>query len=84
MHVCALKVLYEDVLEVCPRVDAIHEEMLEPCSGTFCEVEWQVLDDEEIIVHRACSIGEAKVFQPYSGVGVHGVLDDVRRCAETH
>ena len=34
-HVCALKIPYEDALEVCPRVDAVHGEMLEPCSGTF-------------------------------------------------
>jgi len=38
-HVCALKVLYEDVLEVYPQVDAVREEMLKRCSGTFCEVE---------------------------------------------
>jgi hypothetical protein len=36
--------------------------MLEPCSGAFCEVEWQVLDDEEVFVHPACSSGEAKIF----------------------
>jgi hypothetical protein len=36
--------------------------MLKPCSGAFHEVEWQVLDDEEIIVRPACSTGEAKVF----------------------
>ena len=50
MHVCALKVAYEDALQVYPRVDAVRVEMLEPCSSAFHEVEWQVLDDEEIIV----------------------------------
>jgi hypothetical protein len=36
--------------------------MLEPCSGAFSKVEWQVLDDEEIIVCPACSIGDVEVF----------------------
>ena len=58
--------------------------MLEPCLGTFRKVEWQVLDDEEIVVHPVYSIGEAEVFQPHDRVGVLEVLDDVRRCAETH
>ena len=61
-------------------MDAVCGEMLEPCSGTFLKVEQQVLDDKEVIVHPAYSIGEAKVFQPYGGVGVPKVLDDVRRC----
>jgi hypothetical protein len=82
-HVCAIKFPYEDVLEVCPRVDAICREMLKPCSGASCEVEWQVLDDAEIIIHRACSTGKAKVFQPYSRVVAPEVLDDVRRRMKT-
>jgi hypothetical protein len=43
-------------------VDVIHGEMLQPCSGAFRKVEWQVLDDEEIIVCPDYSIGEAEVF----------------------
>jgi hypothetical protein len=50
MHVCALEVPYEDALEVYPRVDVVCGEMLEPCSSTFRKVQWQVLDDEEIII----------------------------------
>ena len=61
-HVCALKIPYEDALEVCPRVDAVRGEMLEPCSGAIREVEWQVLDDEEIIIRPAYPIGEVEVF----------------------
>ena len=63
-------------------MDAIHGEMLEPCLGSFLKVEWQVLDDEEIVIHPACSAGEAEVFQPYDGVGVSGVLDDIQRRAK--
>ena len=58
-------------------MDVVHGEMLEPCSGAFHKVEWQVLDDEEIIIRPACLIGEAKVLQPHGRVGVPGVLDDV-------
>jgi hypothetical protein len=61
VHVHALKVSHEDALEVYPRMDAIHGEMLEPCSGTFYEVERKVLYDEEVIVCPACSIGETEV-----------------------
>jgi hypothetical protein len=56
--------------------------MLEPCSGTFYKVEWQVLDDKEIVICPACSTSEAEVFQPHSGVAVLGVPDDVRRRAK--
>ena len=73
---------YEDALEVCPRVDAIRGEMLEPCLGAFHEVERQILDDEEIVICPAYSTGEAKVFQQHIRVGVPRVLDDVWRRAE--
>ena len=49
-HVGALKVPYEDALEVYPCVDAVCGEMLEPCLGAFRQVKWQVLDDEKIII----------------------------------
>jgi hypothetical protein len=62
VHVYALEISYKDALEVYPRVDAVHGEMLEPCSSAFHEVEWQVLDDEEIIVRPACSTGKVEVF----------------------
>ena len=77
------KVPYEDALEVCPRVDVVRREMLEPCSGAFREVEWQGLDDEEILIRPTCSIGKAEVFQQYSRVGTPKVLDDVRQHVET-
>jgi hypothetical protein len=38
--------------------------------GHFCEVEWQVLYDEEVVVCPTYSIGEMKVLQPHGGVGV--------------
>ena len=79
----ALKVPHKDAFEVRPLVDAVHGEVLEPCSGAFHKVEWQALDDEEIIVCPSYSIDEMEVFQPHGGVGVPRVLDDVWRCTET-
>ena len=64
-------------------MDAVRGEMLEPCSGTFYKVEWQVLDDEEIIICPAYSTSEVEVFQPHDGVCVLGVLDDDRWRVET-
>ena len=40
------------------------------------------MDDEEIVVRPACSIGEVEVFQPYDGVGVSRVLDNIRQRME--
>ena len=63
-------------------MDAVRGEMLEPCSGTFYEVERQVLYDEEVIICPACSTGETEVLQLHGGVGVPGILVDVQRRAE--
>jgi hypothetical protein len=40
-------------------------------------VEWQIWDDEEVIICLTCSTSEAEVFQPYNRVGVLGVLYDI-------
>jgi hypothetical protein len=62
VHVRALEVSYEDALEVCPRVDVVRGEMLEPCSSAFREVEQRILDDEVIVVCPTYSIGEVEIF----------------------
>jgi hypothetical protein len=62
VHVRALEVSFEDALEVCPRVDAVRGEMLEPCSSAFREVERQILDDEVIVVCPTYSTGEVEIF----------------------
>jgi len=49
------------------QVDVVRKEVFEPCSGAFHKVEWQVLDDEEIIV-STCSTGEVKIL--YHKVGL--------------
>jgi hypothetical protein len=81
VHVCALKVSHEDVLEVCPRMDVVCGEMLEPCSGTFCEVERQVLYDEEH--HPPCLLDRQDESRPATRrVGVPEIHDNVQRHVE--
>jgi hypothetical protein len=66
-------------------MDAIHRETLEPCLGTLCEVERQVLYDEEVVICPACSTGETEVLQPHDRVGSLEYLtmfDGARKCAE--
>jgi hypothetical protein len=59
-------------------MDVVRGEMLEPCSSTFYEVERQVLYDEEVVVHPACSTGDMEVLQPHDGVGVPRIFDNAR------
>jgi len=49
-HICALKVPDEDLDQVGPVVDHALREMLEPCSGRIGQVQWEVADDEQVIV----------------------------------
>ena len=65
-------------------MDAVHGEMLEPCSGALRKVEWQILDDEKIIIRSTWPTGKAEVFQTYGRVGVPRVLIDVWQCTEGH
>ena len=53
VHICALEVPDEDLDQVGPVVDHALREVLEPCSGRIGQVEWQVADDEQIIVRSA-------------------------------
>ena len=49
-HVRALEVPDEDLDQVCPVVDQALREMLEPSSSRIGQVQWEVPDDEEVIV----------------------------------
>ena len=37
----------------------------------------EVLNDEVVIIHSSSSVGESKIFEPYTGVCLLGVLGDV-------
>jgi len=52
-YVCALEVPDEDPDQVGPVVDHALREVLKPCSGRIGQVEWQVVDDEQVILRPA-------------------------------
>jgi hypothetical protein len=49
VHVHALEVADEDLMQVGLVVDLVVWQVLEPRARRVDEVEWQVLDDEEVI-----------------------------------
>ena len=42
----------------------------------------EVLNDEVVIIHSSSSVGEPKVFEPYSRVCLPSILGDVGRRSE--
>ena len=54
----------------------------EPCSNMFPHVDGEALNDEVVIIHSSGSVGEPKVFEPYTGVRFLGVFGDVGRWSE--
>ena len=77
MDICPLKISEEDPLKICPIVDAVGREEFEPCSNMLPHVDGEVLDDEVVIILSSGSVGEPKVFEPYTGVHLPGVPGDV-------
>jgi hypothetical protein len=76
-HVCALKVAGEDLLEILPTIDRVSRQVIVPSSGRLSHVDGEELDDEEVIVCPTCPAHEAVVLQPYAGIGLAIILDDV-------
>ena len=77
-----LEVLDEDPLEVRLVTDAVVREELKPSSNMFPNVDGEVLNDEVIIIHSLGSVGEPKVFEPYSGVHLPDILGGICRRSE--
>ena len=48
----------------------------------FPHADGEVLNDEVIIIHSPSSVGEPKVFEPYTGVRLPGILSYVGRRSE--
>ena len=48
----------------------------------FPHIDGEVLNDEVIIIHSSGSVGEPKVFEPYTGVRLPGILSYVGRRSE--
>ena len=79
MDIGPLEILDEDPLDIHLVVDAIRREEFEPCSNMFPHADGEVLNDEVVIIHSSGSVGELKVFEPYTGVCFSGVFSDVGR-----
>ena len=73
----SLEISDKDPLEAHPVADAVVREEFEPCSNMFLHADGEVLNDEVIIIHSPSSVGEPKIFEPYTGVRLPGVLGDV-------
>jgi hypothetical protein len=76
-HVCALKVVGEDLLEIVPTIDRVSGQVIEPSSGRVDQVDGEEMDDEKVIVHPTHPTREAVVLQPDIGIGLAVILDDV-------
>ena len=63
-----LEIPDEDPLEIRPVVDAARREEFEPRSNMLPHVDGDLLNDEVVIIHSSGSVGELKVFEPYTGV----------------
>ena len=74
-----LEVPNEDPLEICLVVNAVVREEFEPRSNMFPHIDGEVLNDEVIIIHSSRSVGEPKVFEPYTGIRLPGIFGDVAR-----
>ena len=72
-----LEILDKDPPEIHPVVDVVRREEFEPCSNMLPHADEKVLNDEVVIIHPSGSAGEPKIFEPYIGVRLPGVLGDV-------
>ena len=77
MDIRPLEISDKDPLEVRPVTDAVVREEFEPRLNMFPHANGEVLNDEVIIIHSPSSVGEPKVFEPYTGVCFPGVSSDV-------
>ena len=82
MDIRPLEVPYEDPLEVRPVADTIRREEFKPCSNMLPQVDGEVLNDEVVIIHSSGSVGEPKVFEPYTGIRLPSIFGDVGRRSE--
>ena len=66
-------------LEIRPVTDTVVREEFKPCLNMFPNTDGEVLNDEVVIIHSSGLVGKPKVFEPYTGVHLPGILGDVGR-----
>jgi hypothetical protein len=62
-HVGALEVATEDISKILPAINDVSWQMIQTGPGKISQVDREELDDEEVIVHYACSACEVVVLQ---------------------
>jgi hypothetical protein len=77
MHVCALKVASEELLEILPAIDDVSWQMIQPGLGGISQVDQEELDDERVIICSARSTREVVILQLDTRVGFAIILDKV-------
>jgi hypothetical protein len=61
MHVRALEIAGEDLLEILPAIDDVSQQIIQPGPGGILQVYREELDDEEVIVHSVRFAREAVI-----------------------
>ena len=82
MDIRPLEIPDEDPLEIRPVADAVMREEFETFSNMFPHVNWEVLNDEVVIIHSSSSAGEPEVFEPFTGIRLPHIFDNVGRRSE--
>ena len=75
--VCALQVSHEHLFEIQPVLNLVSGEMLEPRSSRVSQEQWQVTDNEIIIVRAAGSASEPVVLELEARVRLPGIHRNV-------
>ena len=83
MDIRPLEIPDEDPLEVRPVMDVVVREEFKPCLNMFPHADWEVLNDEVVIIHSSGLIGEPEVFEPNAWVCLPDVFGDVGGRPET-
>ena len=62
--VCALEVPHKDLLQVRPALNSVGRKVLQPCSRRIGQEQWEVVDNEVIIIRTTALAGKMIVFEP--------------------
>jgi hypothetical protein len=82
-HVCALKVVGEDLLDILPTIDQVSRQVMEASFGCVGQVDGEKLDDEEVIVCPTHPAREAIVLQSNAEIGLAILHVDIVGRTET-
>jgi hypothetical protein len=82
LHVCALKIVGKDVLEIFPTIDQVSRQVIEPGSGCVKQANGEELDDKRVTVSPARSTCKSVVLHPHAWISFAVVFGDIARHPE--